>query len=188
MSASSQTEAGRFPAGDPFRAVISTRWRKEKYDVHRDWIRGLFARRFLAIADPRLRVCGIVTIAALMLACFTLAPFARAATSSEQSKSRQPNFGPNVYIFDPSMPLSQIQSTVDSIATQQVSNQFGTQRYALLFEPGTYGSSANPLIFQVGYYTSVAGLRGSRATSRLTERSMYSTNAQAPARVRAALR
>ena len=69
-----------------------------------------------------------------------------------------PNFGANVYIFDPSMPLSQIQSTVNSIAAQQVSNQFGTQRYALLFKPGTYGSSTTPLNFQVGYYTSVAGL------------------------------
>lgn len=34
---------------------------------------------------------------------------------------------------------------MDSIATQQVSNQFGTQRYALLFEPGTYGSASDPL-------------------------------------------
>jgi hypothetical protein len=59
------------------------------------------------------------------------------------------------------MPQSQIQDTVDSIANQQVSNQFGTQRYALLFEPGTYGSAADPLIFQVGYYTEVAGLGGS---------------------------
>src|SRR5260370_3710172 len=74
-----------------------------------------------------------------------------------------PNFGPNVYIFNPSMPLSKIQSTVNSIANQQVSNQFGTQRYALLFEPGTYGSSSNPLNFQVGYYTSVAGLGRSPA-------------------------
>jgi hypothetical protein len=39
-----------------------------------------------------------------------------------------------------------------------VSNQFGPQRYALLFAPGTYGSSTSPLTFQVGYYTSVAGL------------------------------
>jgi hypothetical protein len=69
-----------------------------------------------------------------------------------------PDFGPNVYIFTPSMPQSQIQATVDSIASQQVGNQFGTQRYALLFEPGTYGSAADPLSFQVGYYTSVAGL------------------------------
>ena len=70
----------------------------------------------------------------------------------------QPNFGPNVYVFNTSMPLSEIQATVDNIANQQVSNQFGTQRYALLFEPGTYGSSTAPLNFQVGYYTSVAGL------------------------------
>ncbi len=54
--------------------------------------------------------------------------------------------------------MSQIQATVDAIATQQVGNQFGPQRYALLFEPGTYGSAANPLNFQVGYYTAVAGL------------------------------
>jgi hypothetical protein len=73
----------------------------------------------------------------------------------------QPNFGPNVYVLRPSMPQSQIQATVDSIASQQVGNQFGTQRYALLFEPGTYGSAADPLIFQVGYYTAVAGLGSS---------------------------
>jgi hypothetical protein len=70
----------------------------------------------------------------------------------------QHNFGPSVYIFNPGMPQSEIQATVDAVAKQQVSNQFGTQRYALLFEPGTYGSSTNPLNFQIGYYTSVAGL------------------------------
>ena len=32
------------------------------------------------------------------------------------------------------------------------------QRYALLFKPGTYGTSRHPLNFQVGYYTAVAGL------------------------------
>jgi hypothetical protein len=73
----------------------------------------------------------------------------------------RPDFGPNVYVFSPSMPLSQIQATVDAISAQQISNQFGSQRYALLFEPGTYGSAADPLIFQVGYYTEVAGLGSS---------------------------
>jgi len=73
----------------------------------------------------------------------------------------EPNFGPNVFVFTPSMPQSQIQATVDSIAAQQVPNQFGTQRYTLFFEPGTYGSAADPLIFQVGYYTQVAGLGAS---------------------------
>jgi hypothetical protein len=73
----------------------------------------------------------------------------------------QPDFGPNVHIFSPGMPQSQIQAAVNTIASQQVGNQFGTQRYALLFEPGTYGSKADPLTFQVGYYTTVAGLGSS---------------------------
>ena len=76
----------------------------------------------------------------------------------DASFAAQPDFGPNVFIFDPSMPVSVIQGQVDKIANQQVSNQFGSQRYALLFKPGVYGSPTTPLNFQVGYYTSVAGL------------------------------
>src|SRR4051812_29125260 len=83
-----------------------------------------------------------------------LASFAVAATAS----AVEPDLGPNVLVFDPSMPTSQIQAAVDAVATQQIPNQFGTARYALLFKPGTYGSSAEPLNFQVGYYTAVAGL------------------------------
>ena len=89
-------------------------------------------------------------------------PTAVAATAGPQppavAASGQPDFGPNVYVFDSSMPQAQIQKTVDAIAVQQVPNQFGTQRYALLFKPGIYGSAAHPLNFQVGYYTEVAGL------------------------------
>jgi len=73
-------------------------------------------------------------------------------------RATPPDFGPNVMIFDPSTPTSQILTTVEAIAAQQVPNQFGTQRYALLFMPGTYGTSDTPLNFQVGYYTAVAGL------------------------------
>jgi len=82
----------------------------------------------------------------------------RAVIRPATRRAGEPDFGPDVYVFTPSMPQSQIQATVDSIASQQISNQFGTQRYALLFEPGTYGSAADPLTFQVGYYTEVAGL------------------------------
>ena len=70
----------------------------------------------------------------------------------------KPDLGPNVLIFNPAMALSDIQAAVNGVASQQVPNQFGSQRYALLFEPGTYGTAANPLNFQVGYYTAVAGL------------------------------
>jgi hypothetical protein len=68
------------------------------------------------------------------------------------------SLGPNVYVFTPAMSQSSIQSQLNTIANAQVSNQFGTQRYALLFEPGTYGSSSAPLVFTVGFYTEVAGL------------------------------
>jgi len=68
-------------------------------------------------------------------------------------RATPPDFGPNVMIFDPSMPTSQIQMAVDAIANQQISNQFGTQRFAFLFKPGSYNVDA-----QLGYYTSLAGL------------------------------
>jgi hypothetical protein len=83
---------------------------------------------------------------------------ATTALADQPELPAQPNFGRNVHIFTPAMSQSAIQATVDAIAAQQVPNQFGTQRYALLFEPGTYGSSTKPLNFQLGYYTTVAGL------------------------------
>lgn len=65
----------------------------------------------------------------------------------------QPDLGPNVSVFDPSMPTSQIQSKLNSVFSQQETNQYGEQRYALLFKPGSYNVSAN-----VGFFTQVAGL------------------------------
>ncbi|GAB6911592.1 ricin-type beta-trefoil lectin protein [Streptomyces sp. KhCrAH-43] len=64
-----------------------------------------------------------------------------------------PDLGPNTVIFDPSMSASSIQSKLNSIFNQQQSNQFGSQRYAVLFKPGTYSADVN-----VGFYTQVAGL------------------------------
>ncbi|RKS80002.1 hypothetical protein CLV35_0420 [Motilibacter peucedani] len=72
-----------------------------------------------------------------------------------------PDLGPNVLVFDPSMSTAQIQAKVDAVAAQQVDNEMGSERYALLFRPGTYGSVQHPLAFQVGYYTEVAGLGAS---------------------------
>jgi hypothetical protein len=102
--------------------------------------------------------CRLATV--FVLATIALAG-ADAAAAAPASAPGVPDFGPNVKIFDPSMPTSQIQSAVDSIYAQQQSNQFGTERYALLFEPGSYGSAATPLKIPVGYYTDVAGLGAS---------------------------
>ena len=109
---------------------------------------------------------GTALVAAALLAVVGISVPASAgpvaaAISPAVPVAGEPNLGPNVYVFTPSMAQSDIQATVDAISNQQVSNQFGTERYALLFEPGTYGTAANPLIFQVGYYTEVAGLGSS---------------------------
>src|SRR5256714_302894 len=60
--------------------------------------------------------------------------------------------GPNVIVFDPSMSGAAIQSKVDSVFAQQERNQFGSERFALLFKPGTYGGFNAP----IGFYTPLA--------------------------------
>ena len=72
-----------------------------------------------------------------------------------------PNLGANVTVFDPSMPVGQIQATLDAAAAKQVDNEMGTDRYAFLFKPGTYGTDAHPLQIKVGYYTEISGLGAS---------------------------
>ncbi len=62
-------------------------------------------------------------------------------------------FGPNVYVFDTSMPPADIQGTAAGIFSKMESNQFGPARFALLFKPGKYN-----VTFDVGFYTQVAGL------------------------------
>jgi len=116
-----------------------------------------FSHRF-PLFIGRLLICVVTLTAPTALAWAAATSGVTHAKAAPSASSSQPNFGPSVYIFNPGMPQSEIQKTVDTVANQQVSNQFGTQRYALLFEPGTYGSSTDPLNFQVGYYTTVAGL------------------------------
>ncbi|KOV62039.1 coagulation factor 5/8 type domain-containing protein [Streptomyces sp. MMG1121] len=64
-----------------------------------------------------------------------------------------PDLGPNVVVFDPSMSSATIQGKLDAIFKQQETNQFGAQRYAVLFKPGAYSADVN-----VGFYTQVLGL------------------------------
>lgn len=118
-----------------------------------------------------LRRLSITTAAALAAAAgSSVAPAGMAgaapAPASLCGTYASVQLGPNVCVFtppsgaDPAKDLAAIQTVVNNIAAQQVpmSAQFNDEGYALLFEPGTYGSSADPLVFQVGYYTEVAGL------------------------------
>ncbi len=64
-----------------------------------------------------------------------------------------PDLGPNVLVFDPSMPAATIQAKVDEVFRQQERAHFGEGRYALLFKPGTYHAKV-----RVGFFTQVLGL------------------------------
>jgi hypothetical protein len=64
-----------------------------------------------------------------------------------------PDFGPSVFVFDPSMNGATIQNLLDSVNTPQLGAQFGNNRYAFLFKPGSYAADVN-----VGFYTSALGL------------------------------
>jgi len=66
---------------------------------------------------------------------------------------RNPDFGPNVDVFSPTSNQTEMQNRINAISAQQHTNQFGTQRYATLFKPGTYNADVN-----LGFYTQVAGL------------------------------
>ena len=57
------------------------------------------------------------------------------------TESSAPDFGPNVKkTFDPSM--TDVQQQLDTIFKHQERNEFGTDRYALLYKPGKYNLDA----------------------------------------------
>jgi hypothetical protein len=85
------------------------------------------------------------------------------AAAAPQQGADNPELGANVTVFDPSMPVSEIQATLDATHAAQVDNEMGTDRFAYLFMPGTYGTAENPLQIKVGYYTEIAGLGASPA-------------------------
>ncbi len=64
-------------------------------------------------------------------------------------------FGENVFVFSPQDKKKNIQDKIDEIYKSQESNQFGDERYAILFKPGIYSKK---LEVNVGFYTQVSGL------------------------------
>ncbi|MFC0540791.1 hypothetical protein [Kutzneria chonburiensis] len=107
----------------------------------------------------RALVLGIALVAALP--AMALPAAAAGAAAPQYHPGGAQDLGPNVTVFDPSMPVGQIQAALDAASTQQVDNEMGTQRFAFLFKPGTYGTATQPLQIKVGYYTEIAGLGAS---------------------------
>jgi hypothetical protein len=90
-----------------------------------------------------------ILVAAAVLCAVTPA----GAPGAPPARANATIFGPNVYVFDPKMPAEDIQKTAGDIFSKMEANEFGSERYALLFKPGTYD-----VTFNVGFYTHVAGL------------------------------
>src|SRR5207302_2108927 len=78
------------------------------------------------------------------------------------TKGAKPEFGPNVMVFDSSMPSQAIQKQIDAVYATQEHNEFGQQRNALLFLPGDYSVDV-----PVGFYTEVIGLGASPDATRI---------------------
>jgi len=81
------------------------------------------------------------------------APAGGAQAATPISSANSTILGPNVYVFDPTMASGDIQNAANGVFSAQESSQFGSQRYALLFKPGSYSNTV-----RVGFYTQVAGL------------------------------
>ncbi|MDP9028451.1 MAG: glycoside hydrolase family 55 protein [Actinomycetota bacterium] len=114
----------------------------------------LFSRTLSDTIPSRRRPIGV----AVGVAAATIGFLACTQSAVASPRPSAPELGPNVIVFTPDMPQADIQAKVDAVYSQQADNEMGTQRYALLFAPGTYGTSTNPLDIRVGYYTEVEGL------------------------------
>ncbi|MEU9561921.1 coagulation factor 5/8 type domain-containing protein [Streptomyces sp. NPDC048161] len=106
----------------------------------------------------RARALGLAALAAaaLLVAALPATSTASTAPATHGQDTRAVvgggDLGPNVMVFDPTTP--DIQGKVDEVFRKQESAQFGDDRYALFFKPGTYDN----INAQIGFYTSIAGL------------------------------
>jgi hypothetical protein len=94
-----------------------------------------------------------MAVSALIAVAALGAAIPLAAGGGAASKANSTIFGPNVFVFDPTMTAADIQTTANDIFKKMEANEFGSERFALLFKPGKY-----ELTFNVGFYTHVAGL------------------------------
>jgi hypothetical protein len=82
-----------------------------------------------------------------------LSLLAASAPPAVAAPAATPDFGPNVFVFNPSMPVAEVQRQIDKVYAIQEYSEFGPARYALLFLPGKYNVDV-----PVGFYTEVVGV------------------------------
>jgi hypothetical protein len=89
----------------------------------------------------------------ILLWPWIVAPVCAPAGVAPKTSTTKPDLGPQVLIFDPTRPQADMQQQIDKIYSIEGQNEFGPERYAILFLPGEYH-----LDVPVGFYTQVLGL------------------------------
>ncbi|BFM21814.1 adenylyl cyclase [Gilvimarinus japonicus] len=107
----------------------------------------MLRKRFLTPALG-VKVLLVAASAAVFLSCYHGNTPPNLDTSAYTSI-----FGDHVLVFDDTMDERDIQDTLDALHHQQKHNEFGSERYALLFKPGNYGLNVT-----VDYYVQALGL------------------------------
>jgi hypothetical protein len=113
------------------------------------WLQRTSRRQHITAVPFLPRHRALTAASALLL----LAPAAFHGRSATIDAPADPDFGPNVTIFDPATPADVVQAKLDSVFAVQEKNHFGPERSAFLFKPGRYRVNA-----RVGFYTHVAGV------------------------------
>jgi hypothetical protein len=96
---------------------------------------------------------GFRVSAAYFGICLLLGLIASSGSAARAATAAKPDFGPNVLIFNPAMPMADIQAQIDRVYGAEQHSEFGSERYAFFFLPGSYRVDV-----PVGFYTEVIGL------------------------------
>ena len=113
-------------------------------------------RRFAAVAHSRpsrRALAGMTVVAIVAAGSVALAAPASAAPGD-------PVFGPNVTIIEPGTSAADVNSILTAAGSE---SEFSTNRHAIFFKPGTYGTATNGGTVQatLGYYEGIYGLGSS---------------------------
>jgi len=92
----------------------------------------------------------------MMKLSVVLAILAFSSVPAIAATATTPDFGPNVLLFNHTMPSAEIRAQIDKIYATQRRNEFGPERNAILFLPGNYNVDV-----PIGFYTQVLGLGSS---------------------------
>ena len=96
---------------------------------------------------------GVPDFATAVRFIVMLSLLAASAPPAVAAPAATPDFGPNVFVFNPLMPVAEVQRQIDKVYAIQEHSEFGPARYALLFLPGKYNVDV-----PVGFYTEVVGV------------------------------